>query len=224
MTDDPKKILSDIKKSVVDFDADACKKACQKALTCRIDPMAAIMEGLLKGMEKVGVLFDTNEYFVPEVLMSTDTFYEGLDILKPFIPRQKDTSCATIILGVIQGDIHDVGKNLVKMMFETAGWEVHDLGRDVPLEAFLEKQLEIRADVVAISSMMTTTMMGMKKLIRMIRSRQPDAQIMIGGAPVTRDIAYLFGANGYADSAGKAVAEALRMIEDFNTHKYPQDH
>jgi methanogenic corrinoid protein MtbC1 len=116
------------------------------------------------------------------------------------------------VIGTVQGDVHDIGKNLIKMMFDVAGFTVHDLGRDVPLEQFAEEQLRTDSEIVALSAMMTTTMMGMKKVIHMIKERNPNVAIMLGGAPVTRDVANLFGADGYAESAGNAVQEAIKMI------------
>jgi methanogenic corrinoid protein MtbC1 len=206
------KILAKLIKSVVDFRADDCRDAALKALEMGIDPTFAVMKGLAKGMEKVGFLYDTHEYFVLEVLMSAEALYAGLEVLRPHMKKDTGIPKATIVIGSVQGDSHDIGKNLVKVMFDTAGWEVHDLGCDVPLETFVEKQIEVNADILAISAMMTTTMMGMKKIISMVRGERPDCLIMIGGAPVTRDIADLFGADGYATSAGRAVSEGLDMI------------
>lgn len=206
------KILATLVKSVVDFKVDDCRAAAFKVLDLGIDPTLAVMKGLTKGMEKVGFLYDANEYFVLEVLMSAEALYAGLKILKPHMKKDTDLPKATIVIGSVAGDSHDIGKNLVKVMFDTAGWKVHDLGCDVPLDTFVKKQLEVNADILAISAMMTTTMMGMKKVISMVRSERPDCLIMIGGAPVTRDIADLFGADGYAMSAGMAVSEGLDMI------------
>jgi methanogenic corrinoid protein MtbC1 len=163
-------------------------------------------------MEIVGDLYDRHEYFVPEVLMCADALYGGLDILRPHIPEKEDGINAQVVIGSIQGDVHDIGKNLVKMMFDVAGWEVHDLGRDVPLEKFVEEQLNTDSEVVAMSAMMTTTMLGMKKVIQMIKDKNPNVAIMLGGAPVTQDVANLFGADGYAESAGNAVSEGIKMI------------
>jgi methanogenic corrinoid protein MtbC1 len=174
--------------------------------------MNAIMNGLAAGMEVVGDLYDRNEYFVPEVLMCADALYAGLDILRPLVPKKKDGLNAQVVIGSIQGDVHDIGKNLVKMMFDVAGWEVYDLGRDVPLEKFVEEQMRTDSEVVAMSAMMTTTMLGMKKVIKMIKEKNPNVAIMLGGAPVTKDVANLFGADGYAESAGNAVSEGIKMI------------
>lgn len=216
---DQEKILTALMKAVVEFRTDDCRDGALKALELGVDPTLAVMEGLVKGMEKVGALYDASEYFVLEVLMSAEALYAGLDILKPHMKQENSPPKASIVLGSVQGDVHDIGKNLLKVMFDTAGWDVHDLGSDVPLEIFVEKQNEVKADILALSAMMTTTMMGMKKVIAMVRAQRPDCLIMIGGAPVTRDIAHLFGADGYASSAGKAVPEAVNMLARAGSHK-----
>jgi methylmalonyl-CoA mutase cobalamin-binding domain/chain len=162
----------------------------------------------------VGELYDKHEYFVPELLMCADALYAGLDILKPHIKPEDlgESAKGQVVIGTVQGDVHDIGKNIIKMMFEVAGFTVHDLGRDVPLEKFAEEQMRTDSDIVALSAMMTTTMMGMKKVVEMIKERNPDVAIMLGGAPVTKDVTELFGADGYAESAGNAVQEAIKMI------------
>ncbi len=207
-------ILEELIEAVVEYEEDDCVEACQKVLDNPdlMSPMDGVLDGLAAGMERVGVLFDTHEYFVPEVLMCADALYAGLAVLRPHIPKVEDGSKASVVLGSIQGDVHDIGKNLVKMMFDIAGWDVFDLGRDVPLEDFVEKQLDTNSDVLAMSAMMTTTMLGMKKVIAMVKEKNPDCLIMLGGAPVTRDVANLFGADGYAESAGNAVSEGIKMI------------
>jgi len=205
-------LLEKLKNGVVEYQEDEVKEASQQALDDGYDALEMIMDGLAAGMEVVGDLYDRNEYFVPEVLMCADALYAGLDILRPHVPEKEDNVNAQVVIGSIQGDVHDIGKNLVKMMFDVAGWDVHDLGRDVPLEKFVEEQLRTDSEVVAMSAMMTTTMLGMKKVIKMIKEKNPDVAIMLGGAPVTQDVANLFGADGYAESAGNAVSEGIKMI------------
>ncbi len=207
-------LIEELKEAVIEYEEDDARDAAQKVLDNPdvITPMEAVMDGLAAGMEKVGELFDSHEYFVPEVLMCADALYAGLDILRPHIILEDEGPRASVVLGSVQGDVHDIGKNLVKMMFDVAGWDVHDLGRDVPLEQFLEKQLDTGSDVLAMSAMMTTTMLGMKKVIAMVKEKNPDCLIMLGGAPLTRDVANLFGADGYAESAGNAVSEGIKMI------------
>jgi len=205
-------LLETLKNGVVEYQEDDVKEAAQQALDDGHVALEMIMDGLAAGMEIVGDLYDRNEYFVPEVLMCADALYAGLDILRPHVPKKEDGVNAQVVIGSIQGDVHDIGKNLVKMMFDVAGWEVYDLGRDVPLEKFVEEQLRTDSEVVAMSAMMTTTMLGMKKVIKMIKEKNPDVAIMLGGAPVTQDVANLFGADGYAESAGNAVSEGIKMI------------
>ena len=205
-------LFEKLKNGVVEYEEDQVKEASQQALDEGYDALEMIMDGLAAGMEVVGDLYDRNEYFVPEVLMCADALYAGLDILRPHIPEKEDGANSQVVIGSIQGDVHDIGKNLVKMMFDVAGWDVYDLGRDVPLEKFVEEQLRTDSEVVAMSAMMTTTMLGMKKVIKMIKEKNPDVAIMLGGAPVTQDVANLFGADGYAESAGNAVSEGIKMI------------
>jgi len=201
-----------LKDGVVEYEEDTVKDASQAVLDEGYDALEAIMNGLAAGMEKVGDLYEAQEYFVPEVLMCADALYGGLAILRPHVPDKEGGVNAQVVIGSIQGDVHDIGKNLVKMMFDVAGWDVHDLGRDVPLESFVEEQLRTDSEVVAMSAMMTTTMLGMKKVIAMIKEKNPNVGIMLGGAPVTKDVANLFGADGYAESAGNAVVEGIKMI------------
>lgn len=205
-------LLEKLKTGVIEYQEDMVKEAAQQALDDGYVPLEMIMDGLAAGMEVVGELYDRNEYFVPEVLMCADALYAGLAILRPHVPKQEGGLNAQVVIGSIQGDVHDIGKNLVKMMFDVAGWEVHDLGRDVPLEKFVEEQMRTDSEVVAMSAMMTTTMLGMKKVIKMIKEKNPNVAIMLGGAPVTKDVANLFGADGYAESAGNAVSEGIKMI------------
>ena len=201
-----------MKNGVIEYEEDTVKVASQQWLDDGHVALEGIMDGLAAGMEVVGDLYEKNEYFVPEVLMCADALYLGLDILRPHVPKKEGEVNAQVVIGSIQGDVHDIGKNLVKMMFDVAGWDVHDLGRDVPLESFVEEQLRTDAEVVAMSAMMTTTMLGMKKVIAMIKEKNPNVGIMLGGAPVTKDVANLFGADGYAESAGNAVTEGIKMI------------
>lgn len=207
-------LLKDLSDGVVDYDEDKVREAAQKVLDEGLNAYDAVMNGLASGMEIVGDLYDKQEYFVPELLLCADALYAGLDILKPHINAEDlgDSPKGQVVIGTVQGDVHDIGKNIIKMMFEVAGFTVNDLGRDVPLEKFVEEQLRTDAEIVALSAMMTTTMMGMKKVIQLIKEKNPNVAIMLGGAPLTKDTADLFGADGYADSAGNAVQEAIKMI------------
>ena len=207
-----KEIFEKLAEAVIEYDEDMAKEWSETAVSEGVNAFRAIMDGLAAGMEHVGKLYDQQEYFVPELLMCADALYVGLDILKPHINKEDVKNMGQVVIGTIQGDVHDIGKNIIKLMFDVGGFEVHDLGRDVPLERFVEEQMRTDSEIVAMSAMMTTTMMGMKKVIQMIKEKNPNVAIMLGGAPVTQDVATLFGADGYADSAGNAVQEAIKMI------------
>ncbi len=207
-----KDLLKDLKDTVINYDEDGCKSAAREYADAGYPALEGILDGLAAGMQVVGEFYERNEYFVPEVLMSAEALYAGLAILRALVPKAVAGPKSQVVIGSVQGDVHDIGKNLVKMMFDVAGWEVYDLGRDVPLEDFVKEQMRTDSEVVAMSAMMTTTMLSMRKVIKMIKEKNPNVMIMLGGAPLTRDVAKLFGADGYAESAGNAVQEGIRMI------------
>jgi corrinoid protein of di/trimethylamine methyltransferase len=209
-----KELLKALNDGVVNMDVEKVKEAAKKVLDEGLSAYDAVMHGLAAGMEIVGELYERHEYFVPELLICADALYAGLDMLKPHIkvddPEQR--AKGVVVIGTVEGDVHDIGKNLIKMMFDVGGFTVYDLGRDVPLEKFVEEQLRTDADIVALSAMMTTTMVGMEKVVKAIKEKNPNVAIMLGGAPLTKRTADLFGADGYADSAGNALQEAIKMI------------
>ncbi len=206
-------MLKRLADGVLNFEEDDVKAAADEVVKLGFDAYEAIMDGLAKGMNEAGRLWDEEEYFVPELLLCADALYAGLKILRPHIKKEdQQKKCGVVVIGTVQGDVHDIGKNLVKMMFEVAGFEVHDLGKDVELEKFVEEQLRTNAGLVCLSAMMTTSMLGMERVIKMIREKNPNVKIMIGGAPVTGDVVDRFGADGTADSASSALREALKMV------------
>lgn len=207
-----KEILERLKTGVIEYDEDRVVAAANEAVQLGMDPNKCVFDGLVPGMEEVGRLYEMQEYFVPELLMCADAMYAGLDIFRPLLKAQESNIKGQVVMGVVQGDVHDIGKNIVKMMFEAAGFTVHDLGRDVPLERFVEEQLRTDSDLVCLSAMMTTTMVGMPEIIKAIKAKNPKAKIMIGGAPVTEDMAEKWGADGYAKDANNAVKEAIAMV------------
>jgi methanogenic corrinoid protein MtbC1 len=197
---------------VVAYDEEAVAELSKVILEEGIDPLHAITKGLAAGMERVGELYAHQVYFVPELLLCSDALYAGLDILKPHIKSEEQEAKLKIVIGTVEGDIHDIGKNLVKMMFEATGWTVYDLGRDVKLGRFVEEQERTNSDVVALSALMTTSMLAMPKVVEMIKARNPNIAIIVGGAPLTRDVAKLYGADGYAQSATNAVQEVINTM------------
>lgn len=210
-----KDVLEGLHQAVVHYDEDKAVEWAKIALDDGVDPFVAAMEGLADGMVEVGELYNKKEYFVPELLMCADALYAGLDVLKPAIEAsgREAKVKGSIVLGVVEGDIHDIGKNLVKMMFDVAGWDVYDLGTDVPLDKFVEEQVRTGSDIVGISAMMTTSMLAMPVVIKKLREKNPNVRILIGGAPINLDVVEKYGADGYAKSAGTAVDEAIRLIE-----------
>jgi len=205
--------------AVVNMDEEAAVELSRAILKEGIDAYQAVTNGLAAAMQKVGELYANKEYFVPELLLCADALYAGLDVLRPHIKAEKMEVKGQIVIGVVEGDIHDIGKNLVKIMFDAAGWTVHDLGRDVKLERFMEEQQRTNSNIVALSALMTTSMMAIPKVVQMIKALNPNVAVMVGGAPLTREIATSYGADGYADTAANAVQEAVRLVEMFSERK-----
>lgn len=206
-------ILERLKNGVVEFDEDGVAEAAGEAIEIGMNAYKAMMDGLAAGMDVVSEYFAEGEYYVPEVLMCADALYAGLDILRPHIVfDSSDKIKGTVVIGTVEGDVHDIGKNLVRMMFDIAGFTIHDLGRDVPLDKFVESYLETDADIVCMSAMMTTTMIGMPQVIEKIRAKNPDAKIMIGGAPINEDLVAKWGADATGSDARNALEEALKMV------------
>lgn len=205
-------LFEKLKNGVINYDEDQVAEAAKAVVENGIDASEAVFQGLVPGMQAVGDLYEEQEYFVPELLMCADAMYVGLDILKPHMEKKDLGMTGVVVMGVVQGDVHDIGKNIVKMMFDVSGFEVHDLGRDVPLEKFVQEQLRTDSDLVCLSAMMTTTMVGMRDIIKQIREKNPKVKIMIGGAPVSEDIANVFGADGYAKDASNALKDAINML------------
>ena len=220
VTDERKReILKGLHDGVVEYDEDKVVELSDAAVAEGMDAYEAIMDGLAAGMETVGKLYDSQEYFVPEVLMCSDALYKGLDILKPHMKDAGEKVKGQVVIGTVEGDVHDIGKNLVKMMFEVAGFTVHDLGRDVKLERFVDEQLKTDSEIVALSALMTTSMLAMPKVIEMIREKNPNVKVMVGGAPVSGEVADKYGADGYADNAANAVQEAINMVASLREMK-----
>jgi methanogenic corrinoid protein MtbC1 len=140
-----------------------------------------VNDGLSAATERVGALYANQEYFVPELLLCSDALYAGPDIFRPQIKANEAEVKKQIVIGVVEGDVHDIGKNLVKIMFDAAGWVVHDLGNDVKLERFAEEQRRTKADIIALSALMTTSMIAMPKVIEMVKAQDPKVVVMVGG-------------------------------------------
>jgi methanogenic corrinoid protein MtbC1 len=211
-----KELFQELKNGVITFNEDLVNEVCLTVLKEGISATDAVNEGLVPAMQAVGELYEQGEYFVPELLMCADAMYAGLNSLKEHIAVvAKRRISGTVLIGVVQGDIHDIGKNIVKLMLELTGLEVYDLGNDVPPEVFVEEQLRTNADLVCLSAMMTSSMLLMKDIIAKIKEKNKDVMIMVGGAPLTPAIAEKFGADGFAENAVKAQKKAVELLSIF---------
>jgi corrinoid protein of di/trimethylamine methyltransferase len=185
----------------------------KEAVEAGLDALDAINNGLVVGMDKAGELYDREEYFVPELLICSDALYLALDILKPHLKLETAVEKIGCVIGVLEGDTHDIGKNLVKIMLDVAGFEIHDLGRNVPLADFIEKAKEVNAAMICMSTLMTTTMDGMATVIEMLKEEgiRDRFKVLVGGGPISQAYADRIGADGYASNASKAVEMAKAL-------------
>jgi 5-methyltetrahydrofolate--homocysteine methyltransferase len=206
--------LKEISNAVIKGDQNSAKDLTQKAIDEGISPQKVINEGLCAGMEVVGEKFRCNEYYVPQVLLAARAMKTAMEILKPLIKNEDMKYLGKVVIGTAKGDLHDIGKNLVAMMLEGAGFEVFDVGADTPPEKYVEEAKERGADIICISALMTTTMSAMKDTVQAFSEAgmKDRVRIMIGGAPVTQAFADEIGAQGYGDNASEAVETAKKLI------------
>jgi len=207
-------LLKDLMDSVFLMDEELAVKTAKEVVEAGYDAYDAINNGLVAGMNKAGVLYEKEEYFVPELLICSDAMYAGLDILRPHLKIDEAAEKHKVVIGVMEGDTHDIGKNLVKIMMDAAGFEMHDLGRNVPLASFIEKAKEVQAELICMSTLMTTTMDGMATVIEMLKEEgiRDSFKVMVGGGPISQGFARKIGADGYADNATNAVDLARKLI------------
>jgi len=200
-------IFEKIAEEVVKGQADTVKDLVQTALSEKISAEDILNNGLVAGMDVVSVKFKNNEFFIPEVLVSARAMNSGLDILKPLLAEANVKARGKVVLGTVKGDLHDIGKNIVGMMLQGAGFEIIDLGADVPKEKFLEFAQKEEADIVGMSALLTTTMIYMKEVIQALKDAglRKKVKVIIGGAPVTQSYADQIEADGYAPDAASAV-------------------
>lgn len=213
MTSESAELYERLANAVFELDEDLAKALSHEVIERGYDAWDAVEQGLLAGVNKAGKLFDEEEYFVPELLIAADAMYAGLEILRPHINRQFSGHGRKVVIGVVQGDTHDIGKNLVRIMLEVAGFEVHDLGRDVPPRAFVDRAIEVKADVIALSTLMTTTMGRMSEVIEILDAENVRGRfkVMVGGSPLSQQFADRIGADGYAPKAAQAVLLAKHL-------------
>ena len=205
--------LSALQKAVIEGEVRAAVAAAHVALEAGVQPVDLISQGIGPAMAEVGKLFEEGEYFVPELLMAARATKEIFVILRPLLAQTGAKPMAQVLLGTVQGDLHDIGKNLVAAMLEGGGFEVTDLGVDVPPEKFIEAVKRKPVQIVGLSALLTTTMPAMKNTIEAFRTAgiRDQVKIMVGGAPVTRSYAESIGADGYSETAAASVDLARRL-------------
>jgi len=188
------------------------KHATREALDREIDAKVILSDALMPAMEELGDRFSRGEAFLPDLLLAADTLQGAFDVLGDALVKGAGSGSGTLVIGTVKGDIHDLGKNLVRVMFEGAGFKVIDLGCDVPAERFCQVCRDESADLVGLSSLLTSSMLEMKDVVRMLRETAPDTKVIVGGAPLTQKYADEIGAHGYAPDAPTAVRVGKRIL------------
>jgi 5-methyltetrahydrofolate--homocysteine methyltransferase len=195
-------------------DVELVRKLTEQAIAERIDPSKILDEGLIAGMTIVGDKFKRHQIFLPDVLLAAKAMHAGLGLLKPLLIKNNVQMMGKVVIGTVQGDLHDIGKSLVGIMLEGAGFEVIDLGRDVAPEKFLEAAEESKADIIGMSALLTTTMPAMKRTIELAKARKirDDLKIIVGGAPLSEEYASEIGADAYCFDAVSAVDRVRKFL------------
>jgi dimethylamine corrinoid protein len=206
-----KDLLAELCDCVLNMRDDDVAQIAQQYIDEGYDPNEAIFDGLVVGMNKAADLYDAEEYFIPELLICSDAMYNGLDVIRPHLPQDESNKKCKVAIGVVQGDTHDIGKNIVKIMLEAAGYEMMDLGRDVPMQNFVDAVKNDGAKVVSMSTLMSTSMENMGKVIDMLKEQgvRDDCFVMVGGGPISQAFADKIGADGYSTTA----VEAVKLVD-----------
>ncbi len=192
--------------------ADEVKNMVSQALEEKVDPQKVLEEGLIAGMDIIGGRFKRNEIYIPEVLIAARAMHAGMSVLEPILIESGVKMIGKLAIGTVKGDLHDIGKNLVSMMYKGAGFDVQDLGVDVAAEKFVEAAGQ-GADVVGLSALLTTTMVQMKNVVDSIKEKGASPKIIVGGAPVTQNYSDEIGADGYAPDAASAVELGKKLLK-----------
>jgi len=208
-------ILKKLTEAVINCDPKSADKAAREAIEVKIKPYDAIINGLTPGMKVVGNKYESKEYFIPDVLLAADAMYAGLNLLLPLIPKSETRSKGKIVLGTVEGDVHDIGKNIVKIMLVSSGYEVIDLGKDVPTDEFIKKAEEEGAQVIAMSTLMTPTLLSMKAVEEQLKSTglKEKVKTIIGGGAVSEEWRKKMGSDAYGKDAGEAVDKVKQLIQ-----------
>jgi dimethylamine corrinoid protein len=208
-------LFKEMAKAVIEGDEERTVSLAKEVLLKGVNPTEAIEKGFAEGMREIGRLFETLEIYLPQVIMSADAMKAGVEVFRQYLlGKEGELPKNKVLLGTIQGDVHDIGKNIVKIMLESNGFKVYDLGRDVPVLDFIEKVKELNPDIVGVSALMTTTMVHMPKLIEALKEERlrEKVKVMVGGAPILPEWAKKIGADGYGESAMEAVKVAKNLV------------
>lgn len=210
-------ILNKIRDAIVNLDIDNMQRLCEEALKAGIPAYEIVMNGMSKGMEIVGEKYEKNEYFLAELIMAGEVMKEGMKVLEPHLKDGEVKKIGKVVIGTVRGDLHDIGKNIVATLLSAAGFEVIDLGVDVPPERFVEAVKEYRPDIVGMSALLTTTMIEMENVIKALKETglRNKVKIIIGGAPVTKEFAEKIG----ADAAARDAVEGVNICKSWMERK-----
>lgn len=200
-------LIDQLSQCVLDMQDDQVAPVAQAYIDAGHPAIDGILHGLVDGINKAAELYEQEEYFIPELLICSDAMYNGLDVLRPHLEHSDTDQKYKIVIGVVEGDTHDIGKNLVKIMLEAAGYELIDLGRDVPAQTFVEAVKEHGARVLALSTLMSTSTGNMQRVVELLGQEgiRSDVAVIVGGAPISPAFAKKIGADGYSESAVEAV-------------------
>ncbi|MDP1992961.1 MAG: corrinoid protein [Syntrophales bacterium] len=207
-------ILKSIEEAVLKGQMDGVKPLTQQALDRKIPPNDILNKGLIKGLEKVGKLFERQEIFVPELLMAGMAMKNALAILQPLLEKSDIPPIGKLVIGTVEGDVHDIGKNIVSMIFAGSGFQVTDLGIDVPAQKFVETVEKVKPDVLALSCLYTPTRLAMKDVMRLLKEKKlrKRVKVIIGGAPIDQNYADLIGADGFAPDPPSGVRKVMGWL------------
>jgi 5-methyltetrahydrofolate--homocysteine methyltransferase len=212
MNDFTDSAMGSIRDAVIQYNKDGISDIVKNALDAGVGPQKIIDEALIVAMDKVGQAFSAGDIYVAEMMVAALTMQAGLEVLKPCFPQSEANTRGTFVIGTVKGDLHDIGKNIVCMMVEGAGFKTVDLGVDVDADTFVREIESSGADIVGLSSLLTTSMPSMEAIVGRLRKETPDVKIVIGGAPVTGEFAERIGASGYGSDAVAAVDLVRRLI------------
>jgi trimethylamine corrinoid protein len=207
-------ILSQAKEAIISADSDKVKQITEMAISGGVDPAVLLEKGFVEGINQVGVLFESEEIFLPELVMAADTMKIATALCNENVKKEDMVQKGVVVLGTVKGDIHDIGKSIVESFLSASGFTVHDLGRDVPSQTFVDKAVEFNAGVIATSALLTTTMGAQQELEDILReaSLKEKIKTIIGGAPVNQKWADKIGANAYAEDAAEAAQKIKTLL------------